>query len=205
MQKDQHFILLYSRTVFFSSLGVFYAFFFLIILSKKVKRRKKSVNKDAREYKFAVYFSVRAQISAFADFLERQSIYLLCTKKERNHPQLVCLIVEWLEVFRIIKMARWLCGAELPVEVDPHHQDEDSFEFCMILRDRLNLSFIARHFVCEVSLGNTLIYRDVVCLWACHPKFSWQSMERNRQIESNLGLTIPIICSCSEKELEVIS
>lgn len=48
---------------------------------KKLKGGKKSGNKVAIEYKFAVYFSVKAQISAFADFLERQSIYLLCTKK----------------------------------------------------------------------------------------------------------------------------
>lgn len=47
----------------------------------KGQKKKKSVTKNAREYKFAVSFSGKAQISTFAVFLEWQSICLLCTKK----------------------------------------------------------------------------------------------------------------------------
>lgn len=50
-------------------------------------------------------------------------------------------------------MARWLCEAELPFEVNPHHEDEDSFEFCMTLKDGVNLSFLSGDFVCEVHFS----------------------------------------------------
>lgn len=73
MEKYQHFILLFSRTVFFLIfLSIFITYFsssFLSLKKVNVRKKIKRVAKDVIEYKFAFYISWNGKISMFADFL----------------------------------------------------------------------------------------------------------------------------------------